>query len=99
LPGIADTQCGFKFFEGRLVRAFAHELRVAGYAFDVELLGRIIEQGMPVKEIPVVWSDKDGSTFRALRDGTRSAIDVLHLARRRALCPRWVSSPTAGFSC
>jgi dolichyl-phosphate beta-glucosyltransferase len=99
LPGIADTQCGFKFFEGRLVREFAHELRIAGYAFDVELLGRIIEQGMPVKEIPVVWSDKDGSTFHALRDGTRSAIDVIHLARRRALCLRWISSPAAGFSC
>jgi glycosyltransferase involved in cell wall biosynthesis len=97
LPGIADTQCGFKFFDGSLVRAFAHELRVAGYAFDVELLGRIIEHGMPVKEIPVVWSDRDGSTFRALRDGTRSAIDVLHLARRRALCPHSVSSPDAGF--
>jgi glycosyltransferase involved in cell wall biosynthesis len=84
LPGIADTQCGFKFFDGGLVRAFAHELRIAGYAFDVELLGRIIEQGMAVKEIPVVWSDRDGSTFHALRDGTRSAIDMLHLALRRA---------------
>jgi dolichyl-phosphate beta-glucosyltransferase len=84
LPGIADTQCGFKFFSGRLVRAVAHELRIAGYAFDIELLWRIIEQGAPVKEVPVVWSDRDGSTFHVLRDGARSAMDVLHLALRGA---------------
>lgn len=84
LPGIADTQCGFKFFAGPLVRSFAHELSIAGYAFDVELLWRVIEQGMPVKEIPVIWSDQDGSTFHVLRDGARSAIDVLHLAYRGA---------------
>jgi hypothetical protein len=82
LPGIADTQCGFKFFAGSAVRAFAHELRVGGYAFDIELLRRIIDHGMPVKEVPVVWSDRDGSTFHALRDGTRSALDLLHMAYR-----------------
>lgn len=84
LPGIADTQCGFKFFAGPLVRAFAHKLRIAGYAFDIELLRQITEQGMPVKEVPVVWSDRDGSTFHVLRDGARSAIDVLQLAHRGA---------------
>jgi glycosyltransferase involved in cell wall biosynthesis len=82
LPGIADTQCGFKFFAGEVIRALAHDLRIDGYAFDIELLRRIIEQGMPVKEVPVVWSDRDGSTFHALRDGARSARDVLQMALR-----------------
>jgi glycosyltransferase involved in cell wall biosynthesis len=82
LPGIADTQCGFKFFSGRLVRTVAYDLHLDGFAFDIELLRRIIEQGMSVKEVPVVWSDGAGSTLHLVRDGTRAAIDVLRLARR-----------------
>jgi hypothetical protein len=84
LPGVADTQCGFKFFAGEVIRAFAHDLRIDGYAFDIELLGRIVGLGMPVKEVPVVWSDRNGSTFHTLRDGARSARDVLHMALRGA---------------
>jgi dolichyl-phosphate beta-glucosyltransferase len=83
LPGIADTQCGFKFFAGDLARTVAHQLHIDGFAFDVELLRAITEIGVPVKEIPVVWSDKEGSTLHALRDGARAAADLLRLARRR----------------
>ncbi len=83
LPGLSDTQCGFKFFAGDLVRAVARRLRVDGFAFDVELLRAIADLGVPIKEIPVVWSNKDGSTLRSFRDGTRAAADVLRIARRR----------------
>ena len=83
LPDIADTQCGFKFFAGDLARTVARKLRIDGFAFDVELLRAIVEIGVPVKEIPVVWSDKDGSTLRALHDGARATADVLRLVRGR----------------
>jgi dolichyl-phosphate beta-glucosyltransferase len=82
-PGFADTQCGFKFFAGDLARAAARRLRIDGFAFDVELLRAVTEMGVAVKEIPVVWSDRKGSTLRVL-DGARAVADVLHLARRRA---------------
>jgi glycosyltransferase involved in cell wall biosynthesis len=85
LPGVADTQCGFKFFAGDLARMVARRLRVDGFAFDVELLLAITEMGVPVKEIPVAWSDVAGSTLRPLRDGTRSTADLLRLARRGRL--------------
>ena len=83
LPGFADTQCGFKFFAGDLARTVARQLRIDGFAFDVELLRAITDMGVPVKEIPVVWSDKEGSTLHALRDGARACADLLRLARRR----------------
>lgn len=89
LPGVTDTQCGFKFFSGDLARAVARQLRIDGFAFDVELLRAIRDIGVPIKEVPVVWSDKEGSTLRSLRDGTRAAADVLRIARGRpGLCPR-----------
>lgn len=80
VPGIADTQCGFKFFAGDMVRTVARTLHIDGFAFDVELLRAIIAMGVPVKEVPVFWSDQDGSTL-ALRGGARAVADVLRLAR------------------
>ena len=32
VPGVTDTQCGFKFFSGPLARAAALPLRTAGFA-------------------------------------------------------------------
>lgn len=83
VSGFADTQCGFKFFAGDLARTVARQLRIDGFAFDVELLRAIVDMGVPVKEIPVVWSDKEGSTLRAGRDGGRAVADLLRLAYRR----------------
>ena len=82
LPGFTDTQCGFKFFHGTVARTVVRQLRIDGFAFDVELLRALIDMGVPIKEIPVVWSDKDGSTLRSLRDGARAAADVLRLTYR-----------------
>jgi dolichyl-phosphate beta-glucosyltransferase len=81
LPECADTQCGFKFFAGDVARAVASRLRIDGFAFDVELLRAVIDMGVLIKEVPVVWSDKEGSTLRSLRDGARAAADVFRLAR------------------
>jgi dolichyl-phosphate beta-glucosyltransferase len=97
LPGVTDTQCGFKFFSGDLARAVARQLRIDGFAFDVELLRAVRDIGVPIKEVPVVWTDKEGSTLRSLRDGTRAAADVLRIARGRpTLCPRSSSWRGAG---
>ena len=84
LRGIADTQCGFKFFVGDLVRTVARQLSVDGFAFDIELLWAVTQLGVAVREVPVVWSDREGSTLRAVPDGARALADVLRLARRTA---------------
>src|SRR5215469_17165397 len=38
VPGATDTQCGFKFFSGPLVRAAAVRLTTQNFAFDIELI-------------------------------------------------------------
>ena len=82
LRGIADTQCGFKFFAGDLARAVACQLSIDGFAFDIELLWAVMQRGVPVTEVPVVWSDRDGSTLRMMADGKRAIADVHRLTRR-----------------
>ncbi|MEU6712883.1 glycosyltransferase [Nonomuraea sp. NPDC046802] len=67
VPGVSDTQCGFKFFDGVLARETAALLRTPGFAFDVELLARCVERGSPVREIAVRWHDKPGSSFSPAR--------------------------------
>lgn len=85
--GVADTQCGFKFFAGPLARAAAAELRTTGFSFDVELLARCVRLGAPVTDIPVVWHDMPGSTFSVARHSAACLRDILRIrmdaARRR----------------
>ncbi len=63
----------------------SRHLSIDGFAFDVELLWTLIERGIPVTEIPVVWSDRKGSTLRLKADGARAIMDVLRLSRRTVL--------------
>jgi hypothetical protein len=77
--GVADTQCGFKFFQRAAVRAALVRTRTTGFAFDVEVLARIQRDGGDVVELPVAWTDRAGSTFHPVRDGVASYKAVLAL--------------------
>ncbi len=57
LPGIWDTQCGFKAFTERAARKIFSKTRVNGWAFDVEALGLARALGLRIKEVPVVWKN------------------------------------------
>lgn len=81
LPGIADSQCGFKFFSGPLVRRVLGDCAIDGFSFDVELLGRFQRAGLGIAEIPVVWTDVAGSSFSPLRHGLRSFSDTVRIHR------------------
>ncbi|MEU6881600.1 dolichyl-phosphate beta-glucosyltransferase [Streptomyces sp. NPDC046712] len=83
VPGIADTQCGFKFFSGPLIREIVRDCHIDGFAFDVELLAHVVRAGRDVVEVPVDWSDVPGSTFSARRDGLRSMADLLRISLAR----------------
>ncbi len=78
---VADTQCGFKFFAGDLARRLSAECTVDGFIFDVELLARVQDAQCEVREIPVIWTDGPGSTFRVVRDGIGSLVEVSRLMR------------------
>lgn len=69
VPGVHDTQCGFKLLRGDLARELFGSLRTTGFSFDVELLARALAQGATVAEFPVVWQDVPGSTFVPARHG------------------------------
>lgn len=83
LPGVRDTQCGFKLFPGALGRALAHVQRIPGFAYDVELLLLAHSWGFEIVEVPVAWQHVEASRVRAIRHSSQMIRDVMVLWLRR----------------
>lgn len=81
VKGIQDTQCGFKFFERDALTAAMVQCRSTGFAFDVELLLRLQNNGARIIELPVAWTDGAESTFRPFHDGVASFASVIQLQK------------------
>jgi dolichyl-phosphate beta-glucosyltransferase len=88
LPGIQDSQCGFKCFHGEVARQLAAAQTLDGWGFDVELLYLARRWGYGVVEIPVEWRYAPSSRVSPLRDSWRMARDVLAV-RRNAQAGRY----------
>lgn len=88
--GVADTQCGFKFFRSDIARQVFDGAEIDGFSFDLEILARAQRlDGVRLIEMPVAWSDQEGSSFRAVSDGIRSFTD---LRRARRSVRNWSSA-------
>ncbi|MEV8566000.1 dolichyl-phosphate beta-glucosyltransferase [Streptomyces sp. NPDC051322] len=61
VPGIRDTQCGFKLLDGDKAREAFADARLDGWGIDVEILQYFRRQGWPVAEVPVRWAHQEGS--------------------------------------
>ncbi|MGK5632578.1 dolichyl-phosphate beta-glucosyltransferase [Streptomyces sp. URMC 123] len=61
VPGVRDTQCGFKLFEGDKARLAFGRARTDGWGFDVEILRFFRAHGWPIAEVPVRWAHQPGS--------------------------------------
>ncbi|MFJ8230201.1 glycosyltransferase [Streptomyces sp. NPDC094448] len=66
VPGLRDTQCGFKLFDGERARAAFAASVLDGWAIDVEILRHFRRSDWPVVEAPVRWSHRPGSKVRPL---------------------------------
>lgn len=84
LPGIHDTQCGFKLFPGELGRALAAAQRIDGFAFDVELLFLARRWGAALVEVPVRWRHVEASRVQPLMHSAEMLRDLLWLRLRAA---------------
>ena len=64
LPGITDSQRGFKVFSGPACDQIFSRCRVDGWAFDVEVLAVARALGHHVLEVPITWEHRDGGQIR-----------------------------------
>ena len=79
LPGLHDTQCGFKVFTAQAAVACFEPLRTKGFGFDAEALLRARRHGWEIAEVPVRWSHRDDSRVSALRDSGMVLLDLIRL--------------------
>ena len=77
VPGIQDTQCGFKMFTREAARAIFSRCTLDGFSFDVEVLYVARKLGYRIAEVPVVWKNAPGSKVDPIQDGLRLLRDLL----------------------
>ncbi len=84
---MGDTQCGFKAFKGSIAKLLFHGSRVDRYAFDVEVLNLAARLGLRTQEVPVRWTEVDGSHIRPFRDAVQMMADVARTRRTWRIQP------------
>lgn len=81
LPGIEDTQCGFKCLRGEVAKELCALQTITGWGFDVELLYLARLRGYQIREVPITWYYMPGSRVSPLRDTFTMLADVLRIRR------------------
>jgi glycosyltransferase involved in cell wall biosynthesis len=79
LPGLQDTQCGFKCFRAEAAEELFPLQTIAGWTFDVEILFIARKRGMKIIEIPINWYFNSGSRVRILRDSATMFADLFRI--------------------
>ena len=79
LPGLQDTQCGFKCFRGEVADQLFRKQTLKGWSFDVEVLFIGRRLGYQIIEIPIPWYYTAESKVNVLRDSLRMGMDLLKI--------------------
>lgn len=87
VPGIYDTQCGFKLFTAQATEDIFGKLFVYGRqkerhdaftgAFDVEALFLANKMSYKVKEVPIFWQHNETDRVNPIKDSVRMLIDII----------------------
>ncbi len=89
VPGIFDTQCGFKLFSAAATEKLFRDLYVYGAAkerqdaytgaFDVELLFLARKHNFNVAEVPILWYHRETDRVSPLKDSFRMLRDIIRI--------------------
>jgi len=90
LPGISDTQCGFKAFRRDAahdifsgLQLFRRKQTVTGSmvkaGFDIEVLYLAIKRGYRVREVPVEWHYVDTRRVNPFHDSWQAIVDLVRI--------------------
>lgn len=79
LPGLQDTQCGFKCFRAETTQMLFEQQTQMGWSFDIELLYLARRKKLRIREIPIHWYFDAGSKVNAIRDALRMISDIFRI--------------------
>jgi dolichyl-phosphate beta-glucosyltransferase len=81
LPGLQDTQCGFKCFSAAAVEQVFRLQTLSGWSFDIELLYLARRRGLTIREIPIQWQFNPETKLSAVQDALRMVRDIFLIHR------------------
>ncbi|TMQ11142.1 MAG: glycosyltransferase family 2 protein [Deltaproteobacteria bacterium] len=81
VPGVRDTQCGFKAFTAEAARALFSVGRIDGWAFDLEILALARRTGFAIAEVGVEWTDDRRSRVNPLKDMWKVVREAMTIRR------------------
>jgi glycosyltransferase involved in cell wall biosynthesis len=81
LPGLQDTQCGFKCFRGEVAERIFPLQTLTGMSFDAEVLYIARKMGYDVQEVAIDWYFNADSRVRLVQDSLGMAFDLIRIRR------------------
>jgi len=79
LPGLQDTQCGFKCFSAEVAEKVFPLQTIDGWTFDVEVLFAARRMGYKIVEVAVPWYYNADSKIRVLKDSYHMFADLINI--------------------
>ena len=76
LPGLQDTQCGFKCFRAEVAEEIFPFQSILGWSFDIEILFIARKRGYRIQEVPIHWYFDPETKLRAVNDAVRMLRDI-----------------------
>jgi dolichyl-phosphate beta-glucosyltransferase len=81
VPGIQDTQCGFKMFTRESAQLTFPLQQLDGWSFDVEVLYIARRHNLRLVEIPIRWYYQTDSRVRPIHDTINMVRELLKIRR------------------
>lgn len=81
IPGIIDTQCGFKLFENEAGKRIFDKMTFDRFSFDIEILAIGKKMGYKIKEVGITWFNDSHSTVSPVKDGLKMIRDAWRVNR------------------
>ena len=81
LPGLHDTQCGFKAFRGEIADKLFRMQTLTGWSFDAEILFIGQKLGYNIIEVPITWYYMPGTRLNIIKDSLKMASDLFTIRR------------------
>jgi len=82
VPGIWDTQCGFKLFQHDAAKAIFSHVTVRRWGFDFESLLIARHLGFRIKEVGINWYNDPQSSVRAGKEAIKTLVDLFKIKLR-----------------
>ena len=85
LPGLHDTQCGFKCFTAQAADDLFRYQTLDGWSFDIEILYIARLRGYRIEEIPIPWYFNAETKVNAVNDALKMLRDIASIRRNHHL--------------